>query len=151
MAVARKSSRKTVQSSFRLTIPAGKANPAPPVGPALGQRGVNIMEFCKAFNDATKNVEAATPVPVTIFVHTDRSFRFVTRTPPASYLLLRAAKVDKGSATPNKRKIGTLTLSQIDRIAEIKTPDLNAVDQKGRRRIIIGSARSLGLEVEDLS
>ncbi|OIO70552.1 MAG: 50S ribosomal protein L11 [Zetaproteobacteria bacterium CG12_big_fil_rev_8_21_14_0_65_55_1124] len=139
---------KEVTKLVKLQVPAGKANPAPPVGPALGQAGVNIMEFCKAFNAKTQEMEAGMPIPVVISVYKDRSFDFVTKTPPASYLLLKAAKLQKGSAEPNKKKVGKVTSAQLREIAELKKSDLNAYDAEAGMKIIAGTARSMGLEVE---
>jgi large subunit ribosomal protein L11 len=131
-------------------VPAGQANPSPPVGPALGQHGVNIMEFCKAFNAATQSMEQGMPVPVVITVYSDRSFTFVTKTPPAAVLLKKAAGVAKGSGTPNSSKVGKVTRAQLEEIAKLKEPDLNAMDLEAAVRTIAGSARSMGLEVEGL-
>jgi len=139
---------KEVTKIVKLQVPAGKANPAPPVGPALGQAGVNIMEFCKAFNAKTQEMESGMPIPVVISVYKDRSFDFVTKTPPASFLLLKAAKLQKGSAEPNKKKVGKVTQAQLKEIAELKAPDLNAYDAESGMKIIAGTARSMGLEVE---
>ncbi len=139
---------KKVQSYIKLQIPAGKANPSPPVGPALGQHGVNIMEFCKAFNAQTQGVEPGLPVPVVITVYTDRSFTFIMKTPPAAVLLRKAAGVDKGSGTPNNVKVGTVTRSQLEDIASQKDPDLTAADMDAAVRTIAGTARSMGLNVE---
>jgi len=139
---------KEVTQLVKLQVPAGKANPAPPVGPALGQAGVNIMEFCKAFNAKTQEMEAGMPIPVVISVYKDRSFDFVTKTPPASFLLLKAAKLQKGSPEPNKNKVGKVNSAQLREIAEIKMTDLNAYDAEAAMRIIEGTARSMGLEVE---
>jgi len=138
---------KKIVGYIKLEIPAGKANPSPPVGPALGQRGLNIMEFCKAFNAATQNMEPGMPVPVVITAYGDRSFSFETKTPPASYFLKKAANVGKGSATPSKGTIGKVTMAQVREIAETKMPDLNANDIEAASKIIAGSARSMGLEV----
>jgi large subunit ribosomal protein L11 len=138
---------KKIVAYIKLEIPAGKANPSPPVGPALGQRGLNIMEFCKAFNAATQNMEPGMPVPVVITAFADRSFAFVTKTPPASYFLRKAAGVEKGSAAPRKDKVGQVTKQQIREIAETKLVDLNANDIDAACSIIEGSARSMGLEV----
>jgi large subunit ribosomal protein L11 len=129
-----------------LQIPAGKANPSPPVGPALGQHGVNIMEFCKAFNAKTQNQEGMI-TPVVITVYADRSFSFITKTPPAAVLLLKAAKLEKGSPVPNKDKVGKVTKQQVREIAELKMPDLNAFDIDAAVRTIEGTARSMGLEI----
>jgi len=139
---------KEVTKIVKLQVPAGKANPAPPVGPALGQAGVNIMEFCKAFNARTQEMENGMPIPVVISVYKDRSFDFVTKTPPASFLLLKAAKLQKGSAEPNKKKVGKVTAAQLKEIYEIKATDLNAYDAEAGMKIIAGTARSMGLEVE---
>ena len=139
---------KKIQGYIKLEIPAGKANPAPPVGPALGQRGVNIMEFCKAFNAATGNMEQGAPVPVIITVYADRSFTFEMKTAPASFLLRKAAKINKGSQTPGHDSVGVVTAAQLREIAEVKMKDLNASDIEAAARIIAGSARSMGLKVE---
>lgn len=141
---------KKISGYIKLQIPAGQANPAPPVGPALGQRGVNIMEFCKAFNAKTQaqGVEAGTPLPVVITVYSDRSFSFITKTPPATFLLQRAAKLKKGSTTPGREFVGSVTMAQIHEIAAIKMQDLSANDVDSAARIIAGSARSMGLKVE---
>ena len=139
---------KKVETYIRLQVPAGQANPAPPVGPALGQRGVNIMEFCKAFNAATQGQEAGMPLPVVITVYSDRSFTFVTKTPPAAVLLRKAANIDKGSGTPNTEKTGKVTRAQLEEIARLKMPDLTAADLEAAVRTIAGSARSAGIEVE---
>jgi len=139
---------KEVTTLVKLQVPAGKANPAPPVGPALGQAGVNIMEFCKAFNAKTQEVEAGMPLPVVISVYKDRSFDFIIKTPPASVLLKKAAGLQKGSAEPNKNKVGKVSRAQVQEIAEAKMPDLNAYDVEAAMRIIEGTARSMGLEVE---
>ena len=141
---------KKVSGMIKLQIPAGKANPAPPVGPALGQHGVNIMDFCKAFNAETQNLEAGMPIPAVITVYSDRSFTFVTKTPPASVLLRKAAAVDKGSGTPNTEKVGKVTREQLEEIARLKEPDLTAADMDAAVRTIAGSARSAGIEVEAL-
>ena len=139
---------KKVQAVVKLQIPAGKANPSPPVGPALGQHGVNIMEFCKAFNAATQGMEVGIPIPVVISVYNDRSFTFVTKTPPATVLLKKAAGIEKGSGTPNTNKVGKVTRKQLEEIAKLKAPDLNSADLDSAVKIIAGSARSMGLEVE---
>ena len=139
---------KKIEGYIKLEIPAGQANPAPPVGPALGQRGVNIMEFCKAFNAKTGGMEAGMPVPVVITVYSDRSFTFETKTPPASFLLRKAAGLKKGSGTPGREAIGIVTMAQVREIAEQKMKDLNANDIDAAARIIAGSARSMGLKVE---
>lgn len=139
---------KKIEAYIKLQVPAGKANPSPPVGPALGQRGVNIMEFCKAFNAETQNLEPGMPTPVVITVYSDRSFTFVTRTPPAAVLLRKAAGVTKGSGTPNTVKVGTVTRAQLEEIARTKEPDLTAAGLDAAVRTIAGSARSMGLDVE---
>ena len=139
---------KKVTGIIKLQIPAGQANPAPPVGPALGQHGVNIMEFCKAFNAATQKIEQGMPVPVVITVYSDRSFTFITKTPPASVLLKKAAGLKSGSATPNTNKVGKVTRAQLEEIARSKEPDLTAADMDAAVRTIAGSARSMGIEVE---
>ncbi|MBT5891382.1 MAG: 50S ribosomal protein L11 [Chromatiales bacterium] len=139
---------KKVDGYIKLQIPAGKANPSPPVGPALGQKGVNIMEFCKAFNAETQGIEAGLPVPVVITVYTDRSFTFITKTTPAAVLLRKAAGIAKGSGTPNTVKVGKVTRAQLEEIANIKMSDLNANDLDAAVRIVAGTARSMGLEVE---
>ena len=138
---------KKVVGQIKLQIPAGKANPSPPVGPALGQHGVNIMEFCKAYNARTQDQEGLI-IPVVITVYADRSFTFITKTPPAAVLLLRAAKIPKGSGVPNKTKVGKVSKAQVEEIAKLKMPDLNAYNIEGAMRIIEGTARSMGLEVE---
>jgi large subunit ribosomal protein L11 len=137
---------KVVNAIVKLQIPAGKANPAPPVGPALGQHGVNIMEFCKTFNAKTQQLGDSI-IPVVITVYADRTFTFITKTPPASDLLKKAAGVVKGSAVPQKDKVGKLTAAQIQEIAKTKMPDLNAVDLAGAIKIIEGTARSMGLQI----
>jgi large subunit ribosomal protein L11 len=137
---------KVVNAIVKLQIPAGKANPAPPVGPALGQHGVNIMEFCKTFNARTQQLGDSI-IPVVITVYADRTFTFITKTPPASDLLKKAAGVVKGSAVPQKDKVGKLTAAQIQEIAKTKMPDLNAVDLPGAIKIIEGTARSMGLQI----
>ncbi len=139
---------KEITAKIKLQVPAGKANPAPPVGPALGQHGVNIMEFCKAFNARTQKM-GDTIVPVIISVYADRSFTFITKTPPAAELLKKAAGIIKGSGTPNKEKIGKVTRAQIKEIAQTKMPDLNAATVESAMRMIEGSAKSMGLEVVD--
>jgi len=138
---------KKIDKIVKLQVPAGQANPAPPVGPALGQAGVNIMEFCKAFNAATQNAEQGMPLPVVISVYQDRSFTFITKTPPASVLLKKAAKISKGSGEPNKTKVGTVTKSQVKEVAESKMPDLNCYEIEAAMRIVEGTARSMGLDV----
>jgi large subunit ribosomal protein L11 len=139
---------KKVSAYIKLQIPAGKANPAPPVGPALGQNGVNIMEFCKQFNAATQKLEPGLPTPVVITVYSDRSFTFITKTPPASTLIKKAAGLTSGSATPNTKKVGKITQAQVEEIAKQKMPDLNAGSLETACLMIAGSARSMGVEVE---
>ena len=139
---------KKVQNYVKLQIPAGQANPSPPVGPALGQHGVNIMEFCKAFNAHTQGVEQGLPIPVVITVYSDRSFTFVTKTPPAAVLLKKAANVQKGSGTPNTVRVGKVSRSQLEDIARAKEPDLTAAGLHAAVRTIAGSARSMGIDVE---
>lgn len=139
---------KKVQGYIKLQIPAGKANPSPPVGPALGQQGVNIMEFCKAFNASTQNIEPGLPTPVVITVYSDRSFTFVTKTPPAGVLIKKALNLKSGSGTPNTKKVGKITREQLEEIARTKWPDLNAADMDAAVRTIAGSARSMGVDVE---
>ena len=139
---------KKIVGFIKLQVPAGKANPSPPIGPALGQRGLNIMEFCKAFNAQTQGMEVGLPVPVVITAYQDKSFTFVMKTPPASVLIKKAAKIDKGSPKPHLDKVGKLTRSQIEDIARTKTPDLTAADLDAAVRTIAGSARSMGVEVE---
>ncbi len=139
---------KEVKTYVKLQVPAGGANPAPPVGPALGQHGLAIQDFCKAFNDRTSAMEKGMPLPVVITVYQDRSFDFIVKTPPASVLLRKAAGIEKGSQTPNSVKVGTVTRAQLEEVAQAKMPDLNANDLDAAVRIIEGSARSMGLEVE---
>ncbi|NEZ02641.1 50S ribosomal protein L11 [Wenzhouxiangella sp. XN201] len=139
---------KKVTGYIKLQVPAGQANPSPPVGPALGQHGVNIMEFCKAFNAQTQDIEQGLPTPVVITVFSDRSFSFITKTPPAAVLLRKAAKIQKGSGEPNTNKVGTVTRAQLEEIAKMKEPDLTAADMDAAVRTIAGSARSMGLNVE---
>jgi large subunit ribosomal protein L11 len=138
---------KKIKTTVKLQVPAGKANPAPPVGPALGQHGVNIMQFCKEYNERTKSQEGFI-IPVEITVYEDRSFTFVTKTPPASDLLKRALNIQKGSGTAGRDKIGTLPRQKLYEIAEMKKKDLNAVDKEAAAKIIAGSARSMGIEIE---
>jgi large subunit ribosomal protein L11 len=138
---------KKIEGYVKLEIPAGKANPSPPIGPALGQRGVNIMEFCKAFNAATQQSEIGVPTPVIITVYSDRSFTFVTKTPPVSFFLKRAAKIDKGSGTTGRGFVGKVTKAQVREIAEKKMPDLNSATIESAMAQVEGSARSMGLEV----
>lgn len=137
---------KKITGKIKLQIPAGAANPSPPVGPALGQHGVNIMEFCKAFNAKTQEQKGLI-IPVVITVYADRTFTFITKTPPASVLLLKAAKLDKGSGTPNKDKVGKVTMAQVEEIAKLKMPDLTAKDVEAAKRSVLGTARSMGIEV----
>ena len=141
---------KKVEAYIKLQVPAGQANPSPPVGPALGQHGVNIMDFCKAFNAQTQSVEQGLPIPVVITVYADRSFTFITKTPPAAVLLRKAAGIDKGSGTPNTMKVGKVNRAQLEEIARAKDPDLTAADMDAAVRTIAGSARSMGLDVEGL-
>jgi large subunit ribosomal protein L11 len=138
---------KKISSYIKLQVKAGEANPSPPVGPALGQRGVNIMEFCKAFNARTQDVEKGLPLPVVITVYSDKSFTFITKTPPASILLKKAVGIKSGSSKPNSSKVGTVTRAQLEEIAKTKMEDLNAADMDAAVRIIAGSARSMGLNV----
>jgi large subunit ribosomal protein L11 len=140
---------KKIVAYIKLQVKAGEANPSPPVGPALGQHGVNIMEFCKAFNAQTQKVEKGLPIPVVITVYADRSFTFITKTPPAAVLLKKIAGVPKGSNTPNTVKVGKVTRAQLEEIATTKMADLNAADMDAAVRIIAGSARSMGLDVEE--
>ena len=139
---------KKVAAYIKLQVPAGQANPSPPMGPALGQHGVNIMEFCKAFNAKTQSMENGMPIPVIITVYADRSFSFITKTPPAAVLLRKAAGIPKGSGEPNTNKVGKVTREQLEEIAKAKEPDLTAADMDAAVRTIAGSARSMGLEVE---
>jgi large subunit ribosomal protein L11 len=141
---------KKVAAYIKLQVPAGAANPSPPVGPALGQHGVNIMEFCKAFNAKTQSMENGMPIPVVITVYADRSFTFITKTPPAAVLLRKAAGIRKGSGEPNTNKVGTVTRDQLEEIARTKEPDLTAADMDAAVRTIAGSARSMGLNVEGI-
>ncbi|MDF1797352.1 MAG: 50S ribosomal protein L11 [Coxiellaceae bacterium] len=140
---------KKISAYIRLQIKAGEANPSPPVGPALGQHGVNIMEFCKAFNAKTQNIEKGLPTPVVITVYADRSFTFITKTPPAAVLILKALKLKSGSATPNTNKVGKITRDQLLEIAKIKMPDLTAANEDAAIRTIAGTARSMGVEFEE--
>ena len=140
---------KKIQGYIKLQIPAAKANPSPPIGPALGQQGVNIMGFCKEFNAATQKMEPGMPIPVVITVYTDKSFTFETRTPPASFLLKKAAKVDKGSGLVGRETVGRVTMKQVREIAEVKMPDLNANDIDAACKIVAGTARSMGLQVAE--
>ncbi|MDO4871287.1 MAG: 50S ribosomal protein L11 [Candidatus Saccharibacteria bacterium] len=139
---------KKITGYIKLQIPAGKANPSPPVGPALGQKGVNIMEFCKAFNAETQNMEAGMPIPVVITVYTDRSFSFVTKTPPASFLLKKAAGIKSGSGRPNSDKVGVISRKQLEEIVKIKQADLTASNLEAGINTIAGSAKSMGLKIE---
>jgi len=139
---------KKIDAYIKLQVPAGKANPSPPIGPALGQKGVNIMEFCKAFNAATQKMEVGQPMPVVITVYSDRSFTFIMKTPPATFLLKKAAALKSGSPRPNTQKVGKVTRAQLEEIATLKKPDLTASDLDAAVRTIAGSARSMGLEVE---
>ncbi|HEU5338805.1 MAG TPA: 50S ribosomal protein L11 [Sulfuricaulis sp.] len=141
---------KKIVGFIKLQVPAGKANPSPPIGPALGQRGLNIMEFCKAFNAASQKMEPGLPVPVVITAYHDKSFTFVMKTPPASVLIMKAMKLEKGSARPNTDKIGKITRAQAEEIAKMKMPDLTAADLDAAVRTIAGSARSMGVDVEGL-
>ena len=142
---------KKIEAYIKLQVPASKANPSPPVGPALGQHGVNIMEFCKAFNAETQSMESGLPIPVIITVYSDRSFTFVRKTPPASVLLRKAAKIKKGSPTPNTRKVAKVSRAQLEDVATQKWPDLTAADMDAAVRTIAGSARSAGIEVEGVN
>ncbi len=141
---------KKVQGYIKLQVPAGTANPAPPIGPALGQQGVNIMEFCKQFNAQTAKMEKGLPIPVVITVYSDRSFTFIMKTPPASVLIRKALGIEKGSGTPNTAKVGKITRAQLEEIARLKQPDLTAADLSAAVRTIAGSARSMGVDVEGL-
>ena len=141
---------KKVNGYVKLQVPAGSANPSPPIGPALGQQGVNIMEFCKQFNAQTQSIEKGLPIPVVITVYSDRSFTFIMKTPPASVLIRKAIGIEKGSGTPNTAKVGKITRKQLEDIARTKTPDLTAADLEAAVRTIAGSARSMGVDVEGL-
>lgn len=141
---------KKIVGFIKLQVPAGKANPAPPIGPALGQRGLNIMEFCKAFNARTQGVEPGLPIPVVITAFADKSFTFIMKTPPATILIKKAAKIQKGSARPHTEKVGKITRAQAEEIAKTKAPDLTAADMDAAVRTIVGSARSMGIVVEGL-
>lgn len=141
---------KKIEAFIKLQVPAGEAKPSPPVGPALGQHGVNIMEFCKAFNAETKSLEPGLPIPVVITVYADKSFTYIRKTPPASVLLKKAAGIPKGSAVPNRDKVAKVTRAQLEEIAKAKEPDLNAYDMDNAVRIIAGSARSMGIETEEV-
>jgi large subunit ribosomal protein L11 len=140
---------KKIQAYIKLQVPAGKANPSPPVGPALGQHGLNIMEFCKAFNAQTQHMEANLPIPVVITVFNDRSFTFITKTPPASVLIKKAAGVEKGSGEPNTNKVGNVTRAQLVEIANLKEPDMTAASLDAAIKTLAGTARSMGIEVKD--
>ena len=139
---------KKIETYIKLQVPAGEAKPSPPVGPALGQHGVNIMEFCKAFNAETQSLESGLPIPVVITVYSDKSFTYIKKTPPASVLLRKAAGLEKGSSEPNKDKVGKVNRNQLEEIAKAKMPDLNAYDIDQAVRIIAGSSRSMGIETE---
>jgi large subunit ribosomal protein L11 len=141
---------KKISAYIKLQVKAGQANPSPPVGPALGQHGVNIMEFCKAFNAATQEMEKGTPIPVIITVYGDRSFTFITKTPPTAVLLIKTLGISKGSGTPNTQKVGKATRKQLEEVAKIKFPDLTAADMEAAIRTVAGTARSMGIEVEGL-
>ncbi len=138
---------KKITGYIKLQVPAGKANPSPPIGPALGQRGLNIMEFCKAFNAATQGMEPGMPIPTVITAYADRTFTFATKTPPASYFLMKAANLAKGGQTPGKSTAGKVTVAQCREIAETKMKDLNAADLEAATRMIVGSAQSMGIDV----
>ena len=138
---------KEILEFIKLQIPAGGANPSPPVGPALGQRGLNIMDFCRAFNDKTKNIEKGSPIPVVITAYKDKTFKFITKLPPVSHYLKKAAKIDKGSSTPGRELVGRVTMKDIEKIAKEKMVDLNAIDLNGAVNIVKGSAVSMGMEV----
>ena len=142
---------KKIEAYVKFQVPAGKANPSPPVGPALGQHGLNIMDFCKAFNAQTQNLEPGMPVPVVITVYSDRSFTFLMKTPPASILLKKAAKIKSGSGEPNTKKVGKVNRAQLEEIAKTKEPDLTAADMDAAVRTIAGTARSMGLETEGVN
>jgi large subunit ribosomal protein L11 len=140
---------KKVVGVIKLQVPATKANPSPPIGPALGQRGLNIMEFCKQFNAATQGMEPGMPIPVLITAYADRTFTFVTKTPPVTYFIKKAAKIEKGNATPGRNTTGRISVAQCREIAEVKMKDMNAHDLEAATAMIVGSARSMGLQVED--
>jgi len=140
---------KKIEGYLKLQVPAGQANPSPPIGPALGQRGLNIMEFCKSFNAASQNMDPGAPIPTIITIYQDKSFTFETKTPPASYFLRKAARLDKGSQTPGLEMVGTVTQAQLKEIAEAKMQDLNANTVEQAMKIIAGSARSMGLQVQE--
>ncbi|HXR52386.1 MAG TPA: 50S ribosomal protein L11 [Steroidobacteraceae bacterium] len=141
---------KKVQGYVKLQVPAGSANPSPPIGPALGQQGVNIMEFCKQFNAQTQKLEKGLPIPVIITVYSDRSFTFIMKTPPASVLIRKAIGIEKGSGVPNTQKVGKISRKQLEEVAKTKTPDLTAADLEAAVRTIAGTARSMGVDVEGL-
>ena len=141
---------KKVQGYVKLQVPAGSANPSPPIGPALGQQGVNIMEFCKQFNAQTQKLEKGLPIPVIITVYSDRSFTFIMKTPPAAVLIRKAIGIEKGSGTPNTNKVGKISRQQLEEVAKTKTPDLTAADLEAALRTIAGTARSMGVDVEGL-
>ena len=141
---------KKVQGYVKLQVPAGSANPSPPIGPALGQQGVNIMEFCKQFNAQTQKLEKGLPIPVIITVYSDRSFTFIMKTPPASVLIRKAIGIEKGSGAPNTNKVGKISRKQLEEIAKTKTPDLTAADLEAAVRTVAGTARSMGVDVEGL-
>jgi len=141
---------KQIDAYIKLQVPAGQANPSPPVGPALGQHGLNIMDFCKAFNAETQSMEQGLPIPVVITVYTDKTFTFLTKTPPASVLLKKAAKIEKGSSTPNTNKVAKVSREQLEEIVRMKSPDLTASDMEAAVRTIAGTARSSGIEVEGI-
>ncbi len=141
---------KKIAGYIKLQVPAGKANPSPPIGPALGQRGLNIMEFCKAFNAQTQSFEAGMPIPVVITAYADKSFSFVMKTPPVTFLIKKAAGIEKGSQRPNTDKVGSITRAQVEEIAKTKQPDLTAADLEAAMRTIAGSARSMGITVEGM-
>ena len=141
---------KKVQGYVKLQVPAGSANPSPPIGPALGQQGVNIMEFCKQFNAQTQKLEKGLPIPVIITVYSDRSFTFIMKTPPASVLIRKAIGIEKGSGAPNTSKVGKISLKQLEEVAKTKTPDLTAADLEAAVRTIAGTARSMGVDVEGM-
>ena len=138
---------KKIEGYLKLQVPAGQASPSPPIGPALGQRGLNIMDFCKAFNDKTKDLEKGAPIPVIITAYKDRSFDFVTKLPPVSYYLKKAAKIKKGNSTPGRSLVGKVSMSDVEKIAKDKMADLNAIDLKGAVNMVKGSAVSMGMEV----
>lgn len=142
---------KKIQAYIKLQVAAGKANPSPPVGPALGQHGVNIMEFCKAFNAQTQSMEAGLPIPVVITVYSDRSFTFITKTPPAAVLLKKVAGIPKGSGRPNTEKVGKVNRAQLEEVASTKMPDITAADMDAAVRTIAGTARSMGLDTEGVN